>query len=200
MTSTPFRCSASAACCCVALFGGEFARVAAAAGGADAEIEEFRAERSICSFVSGRTSKPSTCAPRRRAVAIACRPATPAPTISTLRRPDRAGRGRQHREEFRTRFGRDQHGLVAGDVRLRGQHVHRLRARRARQQLHRERGDLAIAQRFRALGRQMRLQIADDDRAFLQRADFVERRRLHFQQHVAARKHVARVGRLDILV
>ena len=33
---------------------------------------------------AGRTSYASTTAPRRRAVAIACRPATPAPSTSTL--------------------------------------------------------------------------------------------------------------------
>ncbi|ACP22928.1 hypothetical protein NGR_b14770 (plasmid) [Sinorhizobium fredii NGR234] len=32
-----------------------------------------------CSFAAGRTSVADTMAPRRRAVAIACRPATPAP-------------------------------------------------------------------------------------------------------------------------
>ena len=37
-----------------------------------------------CSFVAGRTSVAETCAPRRRAVAIACRPATPAPMTKTL--------------------------------------------------------------------------------------------------------------------
>src|SRR5215831_10442812 len=39
---------------------------------------------STCSRTTGRTSKPATTAPRRRAVAIACRPATPAPTTSTF--------------------------------------------------------------------------------------------------------------------
>src|SRR5881409_3613952 len=39
---------------------------------------------STCSLTTGRTSKPDTTAPRRRAVAIACSPATPAPMTSTL--------------------------------------------------------------------------------------------------------------------
>src|SRR3972149_77723 len=39
---------------------------------------------SICSFTSGRTSVALTLAPRRRAVAIACSPATAAPTTNTL--------------------------------------------------------------------------------------------------------------------
>jgi hypothetical protein len=38
---------------------------------------------STCSFVAGRTSVAETMAPRRRAVAIACRPATPTPMTRT---------------------------------------------------------------------------------------------------------------------
>ena len=37
-----------------------------------------------CSLVAGRTSVAETMAPRRRAVAIACRPATPTPMMNTL--------------------------------------------------------------------------------------------------------------------
>ena len=39
---------------------------------------------SICSFTAERTSNACTTAPSRRAVAIACSPATPAPSTSTL--------------------------------------------------------------------------------------------------------------------
>ena len=39
---------------------------------------------STCSLVAGRTSVAVTTAPRRRAVAIACRPATPTPMTNTL--------------------------------------------------------------------------------------------------------------------
>ena len=39
---------------------------------------------STCSLTTGRMSKPVTTAPSRRAVAIACRPATPAPSTNTL--------------------------------------------------------------------------------------------------------------------
>ncbi len=38
----------------------------------------------ICSAAAGRTSNPDTRAPSRRAVAMACRPATPAPMMKTL--------------------------------------------------------------------------------------------------------------------
>ena len=43
----------------------------------------FAPRLSTCSFTAGRTSYASTMAPSRRAVAIACSPATPAPTTST---------------------------------------------------------------------------------------------------------------------
>ena len=39
---------------------------------------------STCSFTAGRTSNADTTAPSRRAVAIACSPATPAPSTNTL--------------------------------------------------------------------------------------------------------------------
>src|SRR5262249_7085670 len=39
---------------------------------------------STCSFTTGRTSNAETTAPSRRAVAIACRPATPAPSTSAF--------------------------------------------------------------------------------------------------------------------
>ena len=38
---------------------------------------------STCSFTEGRTSEASMTAPRRLAVAMACRPATPTPRITT---------------------------------------------------------------------------------------------------------------------
>ena len=38
---------------------------------------------STCSLATGRTSVADTMAPRRRAVAMACRPATPAPMTNT---------------------------------------------------------------------------------------------------------------------
>ena len=40
-----------------------------------------------CSFVAGRTSVAVTCAPRRLAVAIACKPATPTPMMKALVTP-----------------------------------------------------------------------------------------------------------------
>src|SRR5438093_922620 len=45
---------------------------------------QFAPRLSICSRTTGRTSKPVVTAPSRRAVAIACSPATPAPITSTF--------------------------------------------------------------------------------------------------------------------
>ena len=70
---------------------------------------------------------------------------------STRAGRDRAGGGHQHREEPRHAVGGDQHGLVAGDVRLRGERVHRLGARDPRHGLHRERDDALAAQALDAL-------------------------------------------------
>ena len=92
-------------------------------------------------------SKPVTIAPRRLAVAIACRPATPAPSTITL-----AGAtvpaavviiGKQLARLARGEQGR----RVAGEVRLRGERVHRLGPGRARDRLHREGGDAGLGQR-----------------------------------------------------
>ena len=85
-------------------------------------------------------SKPVTTAPRRLAVAIACRPATPAPSTSTFAGRDGAG-GRGHHREEAARLARgEQRRRVAGDVGLRGERVHRLRAGDPRDRLHREAG------------------------------------------------------------
>jgi len=43
----------------------------------------FAPSDSTCSLTAGRTSEASITAPRRLAVAIACRPATPAPRMTT---------------------------------------------------------------------------------------------------------------------
>ena len=57
------------------------------------------------------------------------------------RRLDRARSRHQHRHETPVFVRREHHGLVAGDVRLRRQHIHRLGARGAGNQFHREGGN-----------------------------------------------------------
>jgi PAB1-binding protein PBP1 len=44
----------------------------------------FAPSEATCSLVAGRTSVAETMAPRRRAVAMACRPATPTPMMKAL--------------------------------------------------------------------------------------------------------------------
>ena len=53
---------------------------------------------STCSLVAGRTSVAVTTAPSRRAVAIACKPATPTPITNTFASGNRAGGGHHHRK------------------------------------------------------------------------------------------------------
>ena len=69
-----------------------------------------------------------------------------------LRRRDRAGRRRQHREEPRQAVGRDQHRLVARDRRLRGECVERLRPRDARDRFERESLHAGARERRERLG------------------------------------------------
>ena len=61
------------------------------------------------------------------------------------RRSERSGGGHRHAEHAPERVGRDRHESVARQQRLRRQHVHRLRARDARQQVEGERGHTRVA-------------------------------------------------------
>ena len=96
----------------------------------------FAPRLSTCSLAAGRTSVAVTMAPSRRAVAIACRPATPAPMTNTLAAgtvPAAViiiGRARPYSAAA------VDHGAIAGEIGLRGQHVHGLRPGDARHQLH----------------------------------------------------------------
>ena len=75
------------------------------------------------------------------------------PEHQHLGRPGRAGRGDQQREEPAERRRGDQGGLVAGDVRLRGQRVHRLGpGQRPRHQVEADRGDAGLGQAPRQVG------------------------------------------------
>ena len=103
-----------------------------------------------CSLVAGRTSVAETMAPSRRAVAIACRPATPTPMMNTLRRRHRARRRHHHRHGLAEHGGGIDHGLVAGEVGLARQHVHRLRAGDARHELHGHQRGAGAGQRLEA--------------------------------------------------
>ena len=90
---------------------------------------------------------------------------------------DRARGGHEHREDARQRDGREQHRAIAGEVRLRGERVHRLRARDARDQLECERCGELLGQARGHRGRVERAQKADVDRALAQRRDLRVARR-----------------------
>jgi hypothetical protein len=103
-----------------------------------------------------------------------------------LRRRDRARRGHEHREEARHLGRGDQHGQVARDRRLRGQRVHRLCARDARDRLHRERGGARGRDRLRAATVGQRGQEADQHRLALEVGHLVVLRGRDLGHHVGA--------------
>ena len=129
------------------LLGRELARVAARRLLAlDAEVEERRAEALDLLLHRGPTSNAETTAPSRRAVAIACRPATPAPMTSARTGAIVPAAVISIGKRLLDAVGGEQHRLVAGDGRLRRERVHRLRARDSRDRLHREGDDALLAQ------------------------------------------------------
>ncbi len=138
-TSTCWRCSQP---------GGIGRGVAADADGRLAffiglvgHLDELGAQRLDLLLDGGPDVEASITAPSRLAVAIACRPATPTPSTTTRAALIGAGGGHQHREQALVVEGAQHHGLVAGDVGLRRQHVHALRAGGARGGLQREGGE-----------------------------------------------------------
>ncbi len=77
----------------------------------------------------------------------------------------RARRRHHHRQRAAEFCGRVDDGLVAGEVRLRGQHVHALRAGDARHQLHGEERDARLGKRTETLGIGEGIEHADHGRA-----------------------------------
>jgi hypothetical protein len=183
------------------LFGGELARVAPRAFRGDASLDELRAER--LHLLARRT--PDVVGLDHGAEPLRGRDGLQAGDARAddehRRRADRAGRGRQHREELVERGGAEQHGLVASDGGLRGQRVHRLCARDAGHQLHREARDLPVLQRAHERRLVVRRQEARDDGAGLQARDHARVRRLHGEQEVrGGNDRVSPVGEGGILV
>ena len=95
---------------------------------------------------------------------------------------------------------RDQHRLVARDGSLRGERIHRLRARYARHELHRETGDVAVAQRSDLGVARMRLHETDDDCAGFELPDLLDRQRLHAEHDVRLLQYRRGIEPLDVLV
>jgi hypothetical protein len=81
------------------------------------------------------------------------------------RRRDRPRRGHQEGKQLRHAVGADQRSLVARDGRLGGQRIHRLRARDARDRLHRERDHAVPLEPLNAFPIGQRLEEADQDDA-----------------------------------
>jgi hypothetical protein len=112
------------------------------------------------------------------------------------RRRDRARGGHHHREQLRARVGGEQDGAVAGDARLRAEHVHHLGERRARHQVGGERGDAAAGDVTDALGIGERLEQRDQGASVEQHPALGEARRPHLQDEIGRAEQRAGV-RLD---
>jgi hypothetical protein len=174
------------------LFGREFARVAARAVGRYAGLDELGAQRfdllaggaaHVIGFDHGAQAA-------RRGDRLQAGDANA--DDQHLRRTDGARRGGQHRQEAIYGIGGNEYRFVAADTGLRGQRIHRLRARDARHEFHGEAGDAAVAQRLDLGGARVRLHEADHHRAGLERADLRHAGRLHGQQDIRLRQHAGR--------
>ena len=135
--------SSSAACCCACSSGVSSRRVAALgllARGRRARGTPRRGSRPAPSRPAARRTRRR----RRRAGARSrspAGPATPAPITSARTGAIVPAAVISIGKSFGTRSAARSDGLVAGDGRLRRERVHRLRARDARDRLHRERDD-----------------------------------------------------------
>ena len=169
-------------------FGGELAGIAAGAVGADAGFDELGAQR-LHLFAGGATNvirlDHGAQAPRG---GDGLQPRHAGADDQRLRRADGAGGRGQHGHELFEVVGGDQHGLVAGQRGLRGQAVHRLGAGDARNELDREAGDLAVAQRLHLGLARVGLQEADHHGAGFELADLLEAERRDRQQDVGLRQ------------
>ena len=161
------------------LLVGQLARVAALALGALAglELEELRAERLDLLGDGGAHVVAGDLGAEAPRGGDRLQPGDARAEHEHLGRRDRAGGGHHHRQEAAEVVRRDEHGLVAGDVGLRGQRVHRLRARDARDRLHRERRRAGVGQRLRRLGVRERAEEADEDGVVAELGDLLVGRR-----------------------
>ena len=147
-TSKPVIASSSAFCCCAPFLVGELAGVTTLTGGLDAEVQPLRADRPHLvghlgtHVVTGGASRPA--AWRWPAPAD---PATPTPSTSTLAgftvpaAVVNIGKNRVDSDAATST------ALYPGDVGLRRQRVHHLRARDPRDRLQRERLHTGLLQR-----------------------------------------------------
>ena len=110
------------------------------------------------SATSGRGSVARTIAPRLLAAPIAARPGNAGAGDQDLRRRNLARRGHLTREKPAELVGGLDDGPVAGDVRHRTQHIHRLRPRDPRHRIQRQRRDRTRRQCLHQLRPQARAQ------------------------------------------
>ena len=108
---------------------------------------------------------------------MACRARDARAQDEHARRGDGAGRRHEHRKEPRERGRRHEHGLVAGRGRLRREHVHHLRDRRARDHVDRDRRDLARGEGAHEVVLDEREEERDERAPLLEAAHLVDARR-----------------------
>ena len=138
--------SSSAACCCACCSGVSSDRVAARRLlRSYTEIQERRTEALDLLLHGGPDveRRDHGAEPARRRDRLQARDA--GTDDEHPNRRDRSRRSHEHREEPRHAIGRKHHCLVSGHGRLRGERVHGLRTRDARDRLHREGNDATLA-------------------------------------------------------
>ena len=127
----------------------------------------------LCSLTAARTSYPLTTAPNRRAVAMACKPATPAPRTSTLAGGIVPAAVVSIGKNFGSSDAAQSARLYSPAMLLCDEkRIHRLRARDARNHLHRERRHAGAFQRFDVLRISQWIEKSDHDRARPQRLQY----------------------------
>jgi hypothetical protein len=141
-TSDMATALASFSVCWAFLFGGQVAGVTAGAVGRNAGIDELGAERFDLLTGGGTHVVGFDHGAQTLAGGNGLQAGDTGANDQHAGRADGAGGGGQHREELGAAGGGDQAALVAGAGSLRGQGIHALRARDARQQFEREGGDL----------------------------------------------------------
>jgi hypothetical protein len=107
------------------------------------------------------------------------------------RRRHGTGRRGQHREKLRERVRGDDHGLVAGDVALRREGVHRLGPRHPRDRIHAERGRTFARERAHGIRVGERLDRGDKRGAIAKQRDLVGRRLLHLHHEIRTEDRIA---------
>ncbi len=169
-----------------ALVVGQLTRVAALAGGLDAEVQPLGAQRLD---LLGRLGPHVVAGGLRAEPARGGQRLQPGDADAQdehLGRRDRARRRHQHGVEPRRVVGAQQRGLVARDVGLRAQRVHRLRARDPRDRLHREGRRTGAGDRLQAVGVAARVEEPDQRRARAQVAQLPLGRRRDLDDDLGA--------------